>query len=415
MQNNTVWLDISELKNWSGSFTGIQRVVYNVGKDLYQGKDINVKLCRFDYRRKSFVETEYEFIEHVNEKPTVAPNVVPKSSPSAVIKKLLPRRVKVALKSVISYTSPPYVSLKEKIDFKDGDTLFIAGAFWTGQLEGVRKLQEDRRLKVIAFMYDMVPAIMPQLCTQVTDIDFNREIKKAIRLVDSWVCISENTKKDLINYAKEHKIEMKSKQNVVVRLGSDINVKGDSRSPFTKKNQPKEFLLFVSTLEARKNHQLVYQAVKLAEEKGVKLPTIVFAGKHGWHADDLVAALNRDESIKDKLVWLRQVDDSNLRWLYQNCLFTLYPSLYEGWGLPVDESIAYNKFCIASSSSSIPEIAGDMIDYVSPYDANAMLEKIVHYVEDRAVLKKRSDALKALHQTTWNDAALVIKEQLIKL
>jgi hypothetical protein len=201
MNDNTIWFDISELKNWSGSFTGIQRVMYNIGKDLYDDKNINVKLCRFDYRRKSFIETDYEFVEHVNKTPGVAANVEPKLSVTTAIKKLLPRRVKVALKSVIGFSSPPYVSLKTQINFKDGDTLFIAGAFWTGQLEGVKKLQEETQLKVIAFMYDMVPAIMPQLCTRVTDIDFNREIKKAISLVDSWVCISENTKKDLVEYA----------------------------------------------------------------------------------------------------------------------------------------------------------------------------------------------------------------------
>jgi len=409
MKSNTIWLDISELKNWSGSFTGIQRVVFNIGKELYEDEKIDLKLCRFDYRRKSFVETDYEFVEHVNETSVVAINAVPKISPASVIKKLLPRRVKVALKSVISYTSPPYVSLKETIPVKNGDTLFVAGAFWTGQLEGVKKLQEDTQLKVMAFMYDMVPAIMPQLCTQVTDIDFNREIKKAIRLVDTWVCISENTKNDLINYAKEYKIKMKSKENIVVRLGSDINIKGESLSPFEKNKEPEEFLLFVSTLEARKNHQLVYQAVKLAEEKGINLPTIVFAGKHGWHADDLVAALNRDDTIKNKIVWLKQVDDSNLRWLYQNCLFTIYPSLYEGWGLPVAESLAYNKFVVASNASSIPEVAGDLVDYFSPYSVDGLLEKLNLYAADRKLLLAKTNVLSSLAQTTWHETATTVK------
>lgn len=409
MKSNTIWLDISELKNWSGSFTGIQRVVFNIGKELRDDYKIDLKLCRFDYRRKSFVETDYEFVEHFNEASVVAANAAPKSSPVALIKQLLPRRVKVALKSVISYTSPPYVSLKETIAIKNGDTLFIVGAFWTGQLEGVKRLQEETQFKVMAFMYDMVPAIMPQLCTQVTDIDFNREIKKAIRLVDTWVCISENTKKDLIDYAKEYKIKMKSKENIVVRLGSDINVNGETRSPFEKNKEPEEFLLFVSTLEARKNHQLIYQAVKLAEEKGITLPTIVFAGKHGWHADDLVAALNRDDTIKNKIVWLKQVDDSNLRWLYQNCLFTIYPSLYEGWGLPVAESLTYNKFVIASKASSIPEVAGNLVDYFSPYSVDELLEKINLYASDRELLLTKTNILSSLAQTTWHETATTVK------
>lgn len=401
-----VWMDISELKNWSGAFTGIQRVVFNLGRDLKELEELDIRLCRFDYRRKVFVETDYEFIEHVyTEKPKneVVTNST-RTSMVGFVKKSLPTPVKKGIKSIIGFSSPPYISIKKRIPIENGDLLFLAGAFWTGQVEGVKKLQQQKKIRVAAVMYDTVPVVMPELCTRVTEIDFNREIKGAVKTIDLWISISKNTKKDLLRYIASKSIR-KVAEHDVITLGSDINTGGSSRSPFKSSKEPKDFILLVSTLEARKNQQIAYQVVKLAEERGETLPPIVLVGKHGWHSDDLVSILKRDKTLKNKIIWLESADDSMLRWLYQNCLFTVYPSFYEGWGLPVAESVAYGKFCLASHSSSIPEVAGDLIDYFSPYDASALLEKILHYSLDKSALKSREKNLSKYSQPTWKSTA----------
>lgn len=404
MNKPTTWIDISELKGWNGHFTGIQRVVFNVTKELQGNPNLNIKLCRYDYRRNAFIETVYSFEEpayNISKNGKVKKTFVQKVT--GRIKRLLPTQVKKTLKSIISFTSPPYVSIQKKVNFKKGDTLFIAGAFWTGQLKGAIKVRQEVNINITSILYDMVPAIMPQLCTHVTEIDFNREIKKAIRLVDTWICISENTKRDLLKYADDHKLKIRAKDISIIRLGADINTSGKVIPPFTKKNTPKKFLLFVSTVEARKNQHFVYQAVKLAEQRGIALPPIVLVGKHGWHSDDIASILRRDKGIKKKIIWLENADDSRLRWLYKNCLFTIYPSLYEGWGLPVAESITYGKFSLASGVSSIPEVAGDLIDYFSPYDTEEFLSKIALYTKDTDLLKRRELKLKTFVQPTWKE------------
>lgn len=404
MSATTTWIDISELKGWNGHFTGIQRVVFNISKELRANPNLNIRLCRFDYRRKAFIETDYGFEEpsyEVTKTGKVKKTFTQKAT--GRIKGAIPTSVKKTLKSVISYTSPPYISLHKKVSFKKGDTLFIAGAFWTGQLKGATKVKQKIDINITSILYDMVPVIMPQLCTRVTEIDFNREVKKAVRMVDTWICISENTKKDLINYANVKKLKMNAKNISVIRLGSDINTEGRVASPFTKKNDPGTFLLFVSTIEARKNQQLVYQTIKLAEKRGIVLPPIVLVGKHGWHSDDIASILKRDKTIKKKLIWLENADDSKLRWLYKNCLFTIYPSLYEGWGLPVAESIAYGKLSLASDVSSIPEVAGDLIDYFSPYDPRDFLAKIQKYTAKTDQLHQKEFKLKTFHQPSWKE------------
>ena len=78
-----------------------------------------------------------------------------------------------------------------------------------------------------------------------------------------------------------------------------------------------------------------------------------------------------------------QATDADLAVLYQNCLFFVYPSLVEGWGLPVGEAAWFGKYSVVSSSSSLPEVCGDLVDYVAPENIDGWLAAI-----KRAVLEK---------------------------
>ncbi len=410
MISKITWFDITEIKDWNGHFTGIQRVVFNLGKELTQDPTLNLRLCRYDRRRKVFIETTYEFKE-----PEYA-SVPSKKLTSKVggysgklkgaLKSMLPVRIKRVLKKVISFNSRPFISFKRPIDLRRSDTVIVPGAFWIGSLNPLLKLRKRDRPTVFAVMYDMVPVIMPQFCAQVTVIDFEDEIKNAAKVVDEWLSISESTKRDLLEYSNLNKLRIKADKIKVIRLGSDINTKGKSKSPFKATQKPKEFILFVSTIEPRKNQQFVYQAIKYAEEKNISIPPIVLAGKHGWHSDDFVNVLRRDRTIKDKIIWLQDVDDRALRWLYKNCLFTIYPSIYEGWGLPVAESLAYGKFSIVSSASSLPEVAGDLVDYHSPYDIDEFVQKVDEYANNRRILmEKEKRLIESFRQPRWSEAA----------
>jgi glycosyltransferase involved in cell wall biosynthesis len=94
-----------------------------------------------------------------------------------------------------------------------------------------------------------------------------------------------------------------------------------------------------------------------------------------------------------------------MSWLYQNCLMTVYPSLYEGWGLPIGESLHFGKLCLASDTSSMPEIAGGLIDYFSPYNADQLVDKITHYSNNKYELIAKEKAIKMSYKSnTWQQA-----------
>ena len=81
-----------------------------------------------------------------------------------------------------------------------------------------------------------------------------------------------------------------------------------------------------------------------------------------------LALVEKNPKIRDHFHILNGINDATLDWLYRNCLFTVYPSLYEGWGLPVAEALNYGKVCVAARAGSVPEIAPEMTDLIDPLD-----------------------------------------------
>lgn len=137
--------------------------------------------------------------------------------------------------------------------------------------------------------------------------------------------------------------------------------------------RPGKFWLNVGTLEPRKNHLRLLKAfAKLKANTGQDLPLVIAGGK-GWMLDDFqnqIASLGVSEDV----MLLGYVNDMELQWLYQNCFCMVYPSLFEGFGLPVLEAMSQGAAVISSNNSSIPEIAGAAGVLVDPLDEEAIYQ-----------------------------------------
>jgi len=164
---------------------------------------------------------------------------------------------------------------------------------------------------------------------------------------------------------------------------------------------PEPFLLSVGTIEVRKNHLLLYQTYKLAAAEGIDLPRLVIAGRRGWLTHDLLHAFRHDPQVRTKISLLHEVSDAQLAWLYGNCLFTLYPSIYEGWGLPIAESLNHGRVCLCSSTSSMPEIAGDLLEYFSPFDPRSCLNLIRKYLAPEVRAAKETEIELRYSRVPW--------------
>ncbi|NIN67300.1 MAG: glycosyltransferase [Anaerolineae bacterium] len=140
--------------------------------------------------------------------------------------------------------------------------------------------------------------------------------------------------------------------------------------------ESERFWLNVSTFEPRKNHLRLLQAYsRLKAHLGATFP-LALAGAHGWLMDDFERRVE-DMGLRRDVILLGYVDDVALQWLYQHCFAFLYPSLYEGFGLPVVEAMTLGAPVICSNSTSLPEIVGSAGLLVDPYDEDEILRAML--------------------------------------
>jgi hypothetical protein len=296
------------------------------------------------------------------------------------------RRVKNYRLSHKEHTQLKLVLSKQAI-FTQSDVVLIFGSPWANpaMMPALINAKLQKGFKVVQVIYDLIPVLMPYLFGEALLPEFTRYLFDVVTNSDGLVAISKSSKKDVEAFCD--RLLVSKKPVGVIRLGDEF-VKSIPKMPAIDL-QPGEFVLCVGTFEIRKNHQLLYYAYKEAKQRGIKLPKLVIVGRRGWLTEDLAYVIHNDPDVNKQIVILRNTSDSHLSWLYENCRFTVYPALYEGWGLPIAEALSYGKVCIASNTSSMIEIAPDLVEHFSPYDSSACLELMQKYSEDNKSLREK--------------------------
>lgn len=291
-------------------------------------------------------------------------------------------------------------------NFGAGDVYLTMGLDWDhDKLDFLYREKKRTGVKVLNFAHDIIPVKFPHYYPSGKFDLFSVYFATMGWTADLIICNSECTARDLGQFLE--KVGAPTPPMTVVRLGDKLPATDNIEpTPEIAALLKQPFLLAVSTIEIRKNHETLYRALLRLVESGYEAPKLVFVGMTGWRVDDFMYSLQHDPRIADRIVVLDHVSDADLSVLYRHCLFTLYPSLYEGWGLPVAESLSYGKFCLASDAASIPEIAGNIIDYADPWDVPSWAEKIRHYCSDPLALLQREHLIASQHRlTSWEATA----------
>jgi glycosyltransferase involved in cell wall biosynthesis len=295
------------------------------------------------------------------------------------------------------------------VAFRPDDVVLVLGAMW-GSRElpsALAQRQHAVGFRAMSLLYDLIPIEYPQYYDEGFAEQYRHYLDRVLAMSDRLLVISRSTERDLDAYREEHGIEARPTR--VVPLGDGaVPTEGGERPRGLPEG---DFVLAVSTFEPRKNHQLLYQAVKHAQLHGIPLPRVVVAGSPGWSTRELQFVVRTDPGIRDAFVWLPRTTDRELAWLYRHALFTVYPSIAEGWGLPIAESMHFGRFCITSGVSSMPEVAGDLVDYLSPYDPAAWARTISRYGSDPAALREREARIAAEYVSrSWDDTARAVTD-----
>lgn len=147
-----------------------------------------------------------------------------------------------------------------------------------------------------------------------------------------------------------------------------------------KYHLPEKYLLSLSTLEPRKNLRLLVDAYReLVLKDGFDIP-LVLAGRKGWKMDQLFHGI--EEKVQEKIIFTGFIDDEDLPAVYNNAMLFVFPSMYEGFGMPPLEALACGTAVLSSDASSLPEVLGDSARYFKSEDKDSLIKNLKRYSEN---------------------------------
>lgn len=298
-------------------------------------------------------------------------------------------------------------------DARPGDTLLVLGSPWFhphyAALVAAAKASKGIRFGVL--LYDIIPLRRPEFCDHNLVKMFDSWLSTTLPHADVVMAISEASAKDIAAYAREHGWKLLA-HPVAIPMGTGFGHPAPAmRLPGREYPEVGRYALIVSTIEARKNHLLLFRVWRrlLEEMPREKVPTLVFAGRVGWMVQDLMQQLKNANYLDGKLVLFEDPTDGELTTLYQGAQFTLFPSFYEGWGLPVTESLSFGKPCIIANATSLPEAGGALARYFDPENTTEAYRVVREVVEDPEGLRRwQARVARDFRPVVWDDAAAAV-------
>jgi glycosyltransferase involved in cell wall biosynthesis len=418
-QITRIWINVTTSVNWNRPAVGIVRVERSLVEHLQKqlGED-RCRLCVWkDGRFVEWVPALTEVPPHVAQ---ALDTIVPRGPSFDIVRPFLVRafdkfsrrgqnaselRVSLPLSRIAPLHPAP------------GDFLISVGLDWnnvyTREYFGLGKKQG---LRIITCCYDLIPVLFPQYCVGDVVQQFTEYFVGLSWGSEAVLCISEQTRRDYTQLCQE--VGAPNRRTLVIPLGDNLPSGHSAIGDQVLSATETPYILFVSTIERRKNHEVLYRAYHILMRRGLSkgLPKIIFVGMPGWGVGDLLKDIELDPLTRGMIVQLNHVSDAELEYLYKHALFCVFPSLYEGWGLPVGEALAMGKAVIASGEGSLPEVGGDLVHYLPPWNPYEWADTIQEYVENPQRIRDAEQRVRTHYKPRqWSDTARTIHELIADL
>lgn len=307
-------------------------------------------------------------------------------------------------------THPSQRGVERHIALRPTDVYVCLGTAWNRDWSTqVAERHAARGGKVIQMIHDLVPVLRTDLHEGSVNSAFGRWLEKMAHCTTQFVCVSQNTARDLAGYLQERSLHTPIRVTPLAHefkglpRGAHPPLAANAR-PALRELDGQPFVICVGSVEGRKNGARLIDAwVQALQTTGRTDVTLVFSGRPGWLAEAFSAALARATASGVRIQVIEGCTDDDLAWLYSHALFSAYPSLYEGWGLPVGESLWFDTPCLASNATSIPEVGGDLARYFSPLDVPAMTAALTWALTRPAELEQLRQAIRQAPLRAWRD------------
>lgn len=414
-----VYVDITQLMDWRGHLTGILRVMDEFAirfrrdypNAVFIAWDTDLALYRYaDFEEAT---TWHEKAEPLRDGPEAPRRLLSKVKGRAgqAVKGVNPELHRAIKRSMAR--SKERGTYRE-VQFEPNDTLFITWGEWSDEAF-VSKVEAwcGEGLNLVHVIHDMGPIVVPQFSGSGDAAkSFPFYCEHLLPICSLILVNSEFSKRAVVDWLHENKLKVPPVG--VFRLGEDFRIataKEPTDPEFVRSQvQGNDFILFVGTMEIKKNHTLLYYVYKLAKARGVTPPKLLVVGRLGWRMETMEKVIQEDPETKDSIFLLQHIDDQGLTWLYERCLFTVQASFYEGWGIPVAESLARGVPAICSNSSSMVEIADDgIVSYFTPTSTDECLAAIEHLLRP-AELEEAKKRVAQYKTFSWDDCFEQVKK-----
>ena len=290
------------------------------------------------------------------------------------------------------------------VDIIPDTVLVFLGAVWINDaLMLAARDAGARGARLVFLLYDLTP-VLETGHTAAVNMLFERYLALVMQAASAVPAISKASRDDFVRYCEQ--AGRAAPPGEVTGLPCGI---GPGRFDTTSTPWPRPYALLVGTVEARKNHLLAIRGwQRLIERHGPDaVPDLVCIGRLGWHADDFLEQYVATQGLSGKVSLLsNSVSDVDLARFYAHAEFTVYPSRYEGWGLPVSESLAFGKVAITANNSSLPEAGGELASYFTSDDVDDFVRVVENEGLDVTARATREARIAAeFRDLTWQHVA----------
>lgn len=350
----TIYIDITQFERGRAN-TGVQRVVKSfIQKAVDSYTDVDYQILLYDAQIKKM-------------------QVLPLSD------------VKLFLQDIENFQFKNKKTIDIETIKPTNTTLFFdMDAAWNApyQREILYPILKTNGFMICNFIYDLIPIVLPEVVHDLTVKNFKTFIHTLYGYSDMVFFDSYSAQKDFFDTKASLNIHRYISSRVV-SLGSDfLNTYKKNENKKISSILKTKYILFVGTVEPRKSQENLLDAFEVLSEKYPDL-NLVLIGKKGWKIDNFVNRV-KSHPLKDKkLFWLENIDDSTLSFFYKNAFLVAFLSKYEGYGLPIAESLSYGKITIASKNSSMYEVGKNCTDYVEYNTQNELVDIISLYQENQ--------------------------------
>lgn len=257
---------------------------------------------------------------------------------------------------------------------------------------------------VVSHLYDLIPVTEPQYFHEQTMRQFLSWVTAVLQYADHIVCNAEATKAAL--YTLCDTLDMRAPDCTVVPLGADFAQKAadtdDEDTTLLEQLPQYRYLLMVGTIEPRKNHRLLLDAVPQLAKRGIK---VVFAGRIGWNMDAFAKEMAKHPEKDRSFFFAQGPTDATIQALYRNALAVVFPTKNEGFGLPIVEAYMNGTPVLASDIPVLREVGGSLADYFDNTSVDSLLAAVDSLTADEAAYRQKRVQIAAYRPRTWDTAA----------